>query len=371
MPNEYNEELDNQNQEANTQNPENPTPAEENFTPQNWEEAFAAVEQNAATATRPATIADQPDDSTGEAGATPPADGAGAQPNDADLDDADLGGPLFPDDGDDDSGGPAYTEADIERTVQELQSRVEERAVQETAELMLTRTDPNGNPVVRSSNGVLGATINDPDIYRRDENGVPQFFNPDTGRPFTGDNPRAQAKQWVEDYNEEMRDAFNQIAQRRMEELEQEVAPAIALAKFTPTYDALDPVRQSMLDGIIGDYEVFDSKGKHIGYSCDLDKALAQVNRQVSNIKAQREAQRAATGVSGASNEIHAGQGVATPAQSVPSAGEIPPSGPAMDMKVGASTDSGVKPSEFKSLAEAMEYEQSKQLEALRQKGRK
>jgi hypothetical protein len=203
------------------------------------------------------------------------------------------------------------------------------------------RADAEGRKLIRQTDGRLGATINDSDIYQVDPNtGAPTFFNPDTGRPFTGDNPRAQAKQWVDAYNEELRDTFNRLAQDRQVALETEMAPVIELLKFTPTFEKLDPVRQKMLEALIEDYEVLDAKGDHIGYSCDLNQALAQVNKQIASIKAT--------------------QAAGTPAPAVAT-------GPALDMPTSGSGSTSDRP-EPKSLDEAMEWAQDQQLAAARKK---
>lgn len=214
---------------------------------------------------------------------------------------------------------------------------VERRAIDETARMFLERADDKGRKLIRQSNGQLGATINDPDIYRVDpQTGAAAFFNPDTGKPFTGDNPRAQAKQWVEAYNDELRDTFNRMATERQREIETEMAPVIELLKFTPTYEKLDPVRQQMFDVLIEGYEVYDKAGEHIGYSIDLNRALDQVNRQVAAIKA-----------------------------SAPQMQPKAPTGPALDMPT-TSGGSPVGSKEFRSLAEAMEAQQDAQLSKLK-----
>jgi hypothetical protein len=216
--------------------------------------------------------------------------------------------------------------------------------------MFVDRTDEAGNKLIRQTNGRLGATINDPDIYQVDAStGAPTFFNPDTGRPFTGDNPRAQAKAWVDAYNEELRDTFNRLAEEKQVALEGEMAPVIELLKFTPTFEKLDPVRQQMLEALIEDYEVLDAKGVHIGYSCDLNKALAQVNKQIESIQAAQAATHAAnTGKEG---------------------GDPPPptTGPSLDMPNTGSGITGQRP-DFKNLSEAMEWQQNQELENARKK---
>ena len=198
---------------------------------------------------------------------------------------------------------------------------------------------------IRHTNGKLGASLNDKDICKRDEDGVPRFYNPDTGREFTGDNPRRQAQEWVDDYNRELADAFNKACQNYEDKLMEAEEPRVRVLEFASTYDGLDPIRRSMFDNIVEDYEIRDGNGEIIGYSCDLDKALAVVNRQVAAIQSYSKA--------------HA-----------PAAGEQAASGPALDMKSsnGAMDNNGGKP-QFKSLAEAMEYQQNKLLDDMRKKG--
>ena len=222
--------------------------------------------------------------------------------------------------------------------MKEYEQNIERQAIEDTVRLFLERADENGNKLIRQTNGQLGATINDPDIYRVDpETGRATFYNPDTGRPFTGDNPRAQAKAWVEEYNEELRDTFNRFAAQREAELAKKIEPVVNLLKFAPKYEKLDPVRQKMLDALIEDYEVYDESGAHIGYSIDLDKALDRVNKQVALIKQSKEA-------------------AALPQKQ--------PTGPALDMK----TSSGGAPDgkRITSLADALEAKQDEALAKLR-----
>lgn len=180
---------------------------------------------------------------------------------------------------------------------------------------------------------------------KRDEDGVPRFYNPDTGREFTGDNPRRQANEWCDDYNRELAQIYNRACQERINTIMKDSEPQLRVIEFADTYNNLDPIRQAMFDSIVEDYEVTGSNGKVIGYSCDLDKALAAVERQVAKIQAHARTNQT-------------------------SQTEKPkPSGPALDMKNSANSGSGqtdqAKP---KSLAEAMEFSQNKQLEALKGK---
>lgn len=189
----------------------------------------------------------------------------------------------------------------------------------------------------RNTNGKLGATINDPDVCKRDSDGVPRFYNPETGREFTGDNPRRQAQEWVDDYNRELADAFNRTCADYSKKLMDSEGGRLAIIEFAPKYKKLDPVRRSMFESIIEDYEVTDDDGNIVAYSCDLDKALAAVNRQVRVIQERFSAQQ--------------------PQQ------KQEPSGPALDTPnaAAAQQQGGGKP-QFKSLAEAMEWEQDQLL---------
>ena len=303
-----------------------------------WASAFEALEP----APTPADESDTSGSPAGAAGAvradgtTPSTPGDATTGADASVDAGDTGGSLSAGGGDGDSDDSAPI-GDVSEVIETYTEESKTRALQDTIDLFVNRVDEQGNKLIRQTDGRLGATINDPDIYRTDpDTGAPAFYNPDTGKPFTGDNPRAQAKQWVDGYNDELRDTFNRLAENREVELEVEMEPVINLLKFTPTFEKLDPIRQQMLEAIIGDYEVFDSAGDHIGYSCDLDKALAQVNRQIESIQKTRATQ-------------------------VP---VVAPTGPALDMP-NSSGSSGARP-EFKSLGEAMEWEQNQQLNKLK-----
>lgn len=204
-----------------------------------------------------------------------------------------------------------------------------DRAIDEVAQAFIKRG-------IRNKNGRLGATIKDEDIMQRDEDGVPHFYNPDTKREFSGDNPRKQAQEWVDQYNAELGQAFNQACEQYEQHILGESAPQLAVLEFAPQYDKLDPIRKYMFDEAIEDYAILDSDGNISGYSCDLNKALAMVNRQVERIQAYGKTQ--------------------TP--------EEPKTGPALDMKNSSATANkpGERP-EFKSLSEAMEWQQNKILE--------
>lgn len=309
-----------------------------------WEAAFAALEQRNKKESEetPAGRDGQPDaEGSGEAEGTSGSDAepvAEGQSNDAQLDGADAGGSGAADG----AAGETVSEFDysaeeVNETISSIESSIEDQAVSDVANAMKA-----SGKIRVTRDGKLGASINDPDIYTKDEDGVPTYINPETGRPFTGDNPRAQAKQWVDDYNAELEQAFNKIAKQRIDELKKEKEPIVRTLKFAETYKKLNDVQRDMLDSLIEDYEVKDEDGNAIGYSCDLDKALAQVNRQISKLTERGKA-------------LH-------PKQEKPA-----PTEPALDMPQSTGSSEN-KPPQFKSLEEAMEWSQNQQLK--QRKGR-
>lgn len=308
-----------------------------------WEAAFAALEQRNKKEPEetPAGRDGQPDaEGSGEAEGTSGSDAesvAQSQSDDAQLDGTDDGGSGAADG----AAGETVSEFDysaeeVNETISSIESSIEDQAVSDVANAMKA-----SGKIRVTRNGKLGASINDPDIYTKDEDGVPTYINPETGRPFTGDNPRAQAKQWVDDYNAELEQAFNKIAQQRIDELKKENEPIVRTLKFAETYKKLNDVQCDMLDSLIEDYEVKDEDGNAIGYSCDLDKALAQVNRQISKLTERGKA-------------LHSTQEKPAPTE------------PALDMPQSTGSSEN-KPPQFKSLAEAMSWSQDQMLK----KGRK
>lgn len=216
---------------------------------------------------------------------------------------------------------------EVESFREQLVEDVRDRATRTIAEKFLS------NPKIRSKNGKLGATIDDSDICKRDSDGVPRFYNPDTGREFSGDNPRRQAQEWVDDYNRELAEVFNEQAHAEATKLAGEVEPQVKVLEFASTYDSLDPIRKGMFDDVIEDYEIHDENGDVIGYKCDLDAALATVNRQVERIQSWAKA-------------------------NAPKENKVQ-SRPAMDMPSHGAGPEDARPS-FKNLAEAMEWEQDR-----------
>lgn len=328
------------------QNEETLDPEVEQAAVDPWAAAFAALgskEQGDAEATPDTDAADGARDVPDTQGADEGMGAAEAQPEDGTEPEGDLGGPgdLGGADGREDGhpadGDPTITPEQVAAYRESFTKDIKDRVLRDVTKAYLDRG-------ARNVNGRLGASINDPDVCKRDRDGVPRFYNPETGREFTGDNPRRQAQEWVDDYNRELSDAFNKTCQDYEAKLMQQEGGQLAVIEFMPKYQALDEVRKFMLDSILEDYEITDSNGDVIAYSCDLDKALAAVNRQVAALQGYGR-QRA---------------------QSKPPA---PPTGPALDTP---STNAGqqgndTKP-KFKSLAEAMEWEQNRLLEESRNK---
>lgn len=302
-----------------------------------WIAAFAALEPKSEE-TGEATASGNVDDSNNT---NPnPIDGQESshptETGDGEGDARDLGG-LDPAIGASEStGGKGFdgltglTEKEIEKYETDLNNSIRDRVVKDIANEFIKRG-------IRNNNGIPGATIDDPDIQKRDEDGVPHFFNPETGQEFRGDNPRKQAQEWVDFFNRDLETRFNNACKQYEEHLKKEAAPSLAVMKFAPKYEKLDEIRKGMFDSVVEDYEITDKSGKVIGYSCDLDKALALVERQISMI-----------------------QGYAKKRQQ--DAPKQQAAEPVLDMK----TSSGAIPSGQKqkptSLAQAMEWLQDEQL---------
>lgn len=251
-----------------------------------WAAAFAALEQK-----------NEKDDKIGDESGKPDGESAtNAENPDGNQDTGDVddgegqqasvvdGQPGVDTGGDPESDGESgedsfgITEEFINEYQENLVDDIREQAINDVAKAFI-------NKGIRHQNGVLGATIDDPDICKKDSDGIPTFYNPDTGREFTGDNPRRQAQEWVDDYNKELARVFNQTCENYEKQLVEREAPSLAVLEFASKYEELDPIRQGMFDNVIEDYEIKDDNGNVIGYSCDLDKALDLVNRQVEMIQ--------------------------------------------------------------------------------------
>lgn len=305
-----------------------------------WAAAFASLDKvdeeapEAAAVAEPGDERDVPnaDEADDGEGAAPAEGGDGAEPAQEPGGPGDLGGDDSPENVGLDWDDIDVSEESAKQYREGLIEDIKERTIRDVAAAYIKQG-------ARNVKGRLGATINDPDVCKRDEgDGVPHFYNPETGREFTGDNPRRQAQEWVDDYNRELSEAFNRTCQDYSQKLLEQEGGRLAVIEFAPKYKALDPMRRSMFESIIEDYEVTDADGNVVSYSCDLNKALAAVNRQVQAIQRQ----------------------YANHKSKVPEDKE--PTGPALDTPstTGGKANNG-KP-QFKSIEEAMEWEQDQLL---------
>lgn len=306
-----------------------------------WAAAFASLDK------QDAPVAEAAADTDGDNGGELPATNQDDQSSDTDAPESDDGViseeiPGGPGDhrGDDsqedegfDWGSIDLSEEEVANYRESFMSDIQERAINDVVAAYIKRG-------VRHQGNRLGATINDPDVCKRDRDGVPRFYNPETGREFSGDNPRRQAQEWVDDYNRELADAFNRTCQDYSQHLVDQEGGRLAVIEFVPKYKALDPMRRSMFESIIEDYEVTDNQGNVVAYSCDLNKALAAVNRQVRAIQKR----------------------FGTQAQTPQATEPAPPTGPALDTPSTASQSRGTGRPQFKSIEEAMEWQQDQLL---------
>lgn len=311
-----------------------------------WEKAFAALAQKDAPA-------DSGDVSDGAKTGNEPADKSdedenesSTEPESRDVAVAAPGdggsvpgvGADSSEDGQSAEEATGFSQEDSEEAIKQINESIRSQAINDIGKMF---RDQN---VMHNEKGQLGAYLEHPEIMKRDSNGVPTFYNPETGKPFTGDNPRAQARQWVDDYNKELVETFEQRVNERIQEYEKNAEPMLQTIRFAPKFEKLDKVRQVMVESIISDYEVHDSQGNLVGYSCNLDSVLEQVNRQISGIQSRL------------GNVVQTKQ-------------EEQPSGPALDMKSSSTGVANGERPEFKSIAEAMEWEQDQILARQKQKG--
>lgn len=322
-----------------------------------WAAAFAALNETNQKDTE-GTTDDNGGSGSGELGSEDPSntdaksdddgstDATVVQDEDSSGDQGDVGGSSDVSDsggeqtGDGDSDLLGVTDEDIEQYRAGLAEEIRDRAITDVSKAFIERG-------IKHTNGKLGATIEDPDILKYDSDKVPHFYNPDTGREFTGDNPRRQAQEWVDDYNKELAIAFNNSCEEYANKLMQQQNHQLKVLEFAPKYDQLDPVRKTMFDSVIESHEIRSSDGELLGYDCDLDKTLASVDRIVESLQAYGKA-RQAENPSGSANDAPAA------------------SGPALDMK--SSSGAVNQSKEPTSLAEAMEMLQNRTLENLRSK---
>ena len=302
-----------------------------------WAAAFAALEQ--ATGGSPEPSGDG-EDAKPDDGQQQPDPEPGAEPE-ADGDNQRLDSIEQPPAAEDSPEPGEVTPApapEVDEAIKDYQGQARQAAIDTVVEAYKkqgVRCTPDGK---------LGASLNDPDIAKKDADGTIRDYNPETGREFTGPNPRKDAREWCDEYNKELADQFNAACAKGEQQKMKEYEPAINVLKFAPKYDALDDMRRGLLDDILEDYEIKDKDGSLIGYSCDLDAALRAVDRQVARIKSYAPAE------------------------------PKPATGPEVDMKKGSAkgnSDPEKKP-KIESIADALGYLQDQEIEkAKNKKGRK
>lgn len=221
---------------------------------------------------------------------------------------------------------------EISRYREGIRDEIRDRVIGEIADEFVKRN-------ILNDNGKLGASLDNPLICKYDDDRMPHFYNPETGKEFTGDNPRRQAQEWCEDYNREVAKAFNNACKQYEEQLMEQEEPSIKVLEFASKYDKLDPIRQRMFDNVIENYEIEDDNGEVIGYSCDLDMALLLVDKNVRTIQEYAMENKAKV------NEK---------------------TSPELDMKNSSGAVQSAGKPEFKSIAEAMEWQQDQLLESMR-----
>lgn len=184
-------------------------------------------------------------------------DGAGDD-GDAEADDADAEGDLASDtEGDDADGG--FTELPDAAAYQSYEQ-----------ELMQELTNYSISSAIKrfTDKGIKPITIND--LYTRTDDGRAVYRNPDdSSRPF---NNRMEAQQWIDSFNNQLRDDVRREANRIKIQTAKQMKPSIELMRFAPRFDSMSKSEQSILDDLIEDYEVRNANGEIIGYNCDLNR---------------------------------------------------------------------------------------------------
>lgn len=123
--------------------------------------------------------------------------------------------------------------------------------------------------------GIEQVTINH--LYQRDDRGRVTFQNPDDpDRPFTS---RAEAQQWVDAYNSQVKQQWTQYAREMQQQFVNDTLPAVRLMQFAPVYDSMDAMHQQVFEQLIEPYVIKDSTGMEIGFNCDLMAAKAQADK--------------------------------------------------------------------------------------------
>nr|DAG29635.1 MAG TPA: hypothetical protein [Caudoviricetes sp.] len=127
------------------------------------------------------------------------------------------------------------------------------------------------------------------DLYERDEQrGIVTYRNPENrNRPF---EKRTEAQEYCDSVNRDIEAEWKNLARERQMKILNDVAPALRMIQFAPKFDSLDDDTKEMFDTVIEPYEIKNRQGEIVGYSCDLDAALAQAKRIMSKIASKRQA---------------------------------------------------------------------------------
>ena len=240
--------------------------------------------------------------------------------------------------GDGGTGGqPAETPAYTADDYKVIQDRILESVTQQAAR----KADEEFQ-----KQGIRLWNIND--LYERDEQtGRVSFKDPEN--PGSTFSSRFEAQQWIEAMNKQVQDAWQQEARKYQREFFEQTQPAIRLMQFAPVYDNMDQQTKAVFDSIVEPYEIKDSTGASIGFSCDLNAAKAQAEKLVQ--------------VFGGGAQVAPAAGEQQ-TQAAPAA-----TGPALDAATSGSS-SGANPNpEPKDIADAMKI-LNQQKKAEREKGK-
>jgi len=139
-----------------------------------------------------------------------------------------------------------------------------------------------------SSRGIRKMSVKD--LYERDEQrGIVTYRNPDNrNRPF---ETRKEAQDYCDSINRDIEEEWKNVAREKQKKILNDVAPALRMLQFAPKFDKLDADTQEMFDTVIEPYEIRNRQGEIVGYSCDLDAALAQAKRIVNKVSSKRQPQ--------------------------------------------------------------------------------
>lgn len=174
------------------------------------------------------------------------------------------------------------------------------------------------------------------DIYERDEQtGRVRFRNPDDpNRDFSS---RYEAQQFVDAMNKQISTEFRQRVNMKQRELIQQEGPRLRTLEFAPRYNAMDQTTKDIFDDLIEPYAVRDGAGDVIGFNVNLEPVARQAERIAARFK-----QQAPTAPAAAQEKEK-------------------PTGPALDMKTGASVTGDAEP---KTIGEALKMYDKKQRES-------